>query len=359
MFEDLGLTDWDPRSASVVLGLALGLAFGALAQFTAFCFRRAVIGPNKAQAQGIWAAALLSALIGTQILIWQGWVAFDDHRFFAPDMAWVGLAAGGVIFGAGMVLTRGCAARSVVLAGSGNLRSAFVILVFAVTAHATMKGILSFIPTTLNSWRLDLGEFTGFAALPGGAPLWAGLLALALIVISLRARATPAKIIAALALGALVPLAWVGTGFILQDAFDPIETEGLSFTAGATSGIFWVVASTATPANFAVALLGGTALGAGILAALRGQFAWVGFETPRQMGRYSLGAALMGIGGVLAGGCTIGAGLSGIPTLSFAALWVLVTITAGATLMNRALQFSGFSHAAGELTPTPAPQPAE
>jgi uncharacterized membrane protein YedE/YeeE len=47
------------------------------------------------------------------------------------------------------------------------------------------------------------------------------------------------------------------------------------------------------------------------------------------MGRSLSGAALMGVGGVFAGGCTVGAGLSGVATLSVAALLALGSIVAG------------------------------
>jgi uncharacterized membrane protein YedE/YeeE len=62
---------------------------------------------------------------------------------------------------------------------------------------------------------------------------------------------------------------------------------------------------------------------------LSGRFAWEGFESPAQMGRSLSGAALMGVGGVIAGGCTVGAGLSGVATLSVAAMIALGSIVAG------------------------------
>ena len=61
----------------------------------------------------------------------------------------------------------------------------------------------------------------------------------------------------------------------------------------------------------------------------KGEFLWQAFETAQQTRYYFLGAFLMGVGGVLAGGCTIGAGLAGIPTLSIAAILALAAIAAG------------------------------
>ena len=133
----------------------------------------------------------------------------------------------------------------------------------------------------------------------------------------------------AAALGALVPAAWVGTGFVLLDEFDPIALEGLSFTAPWAETLFWSMAASLTAPGFGTGLIGGVLAGAFIAALVSGRFAWEGFDSPPQMGRSLSGAALMGVGGVMAGGCTVGAGLSGVATLSVAALLALGSIAAG------------------------------
>jgi uncharacterized protein len=138
-------------------------------------------------------------------------------------------------------------------------------------------------------------------------------------------------------IGLLVPAAWVGTGFVLYDDFDPIALESLSFTAPFADTLFWTIASTSIPANFGVGLIGGVLVGSLAASVLFGSFKWQSFTTPAETGRYASGAALMGVGGVLAGGCTVGAGLAGIPTLSFAALLAIASIAAGGLLTNAAL----------------------
>ncbi len=96
--------------------------------------------------------------------------------------------------------------------------------------------------------------------------------------------------------------------------------ESLSFTSAAAEALFFTIASTSISARFGAALIGGVVVGALISSLLRGSFAGKASPAPRETGRYMSGAALMGVGGVLAGGCTVGAGLSGIPTLSVAAI---------------------------------------
>lgn len=353
MFETLGFEILSPRGASVILGAILGLAFGALAERTRFCLRRGLVGPahERRSALGLWLVALGVAILGTQGAVAAGWIDFGDHRFLSPDLPVLAILAGGLMFGAGMVLTRGCASRITVLAASGNLRAVTVLLVFAITAHAAIKGALSPLRTALGATTLPLGDAISLAALPGGAPVWAGILAALALAVGLRAGLSAWALAGAVAIGLLMPAGWVGTGLVLQDEFDPIAMESLSFTLPATETLFWAIANTSVPAGFGTGLVGGTILGALVMALSFRSFAWQSFSTPRETGRYIAGGALMGLGGVLAGGCTVGAGLAGVPTLSIAAILALAAIAAGARAADAALSASGSGYSAPSATP--------
>lgn len=329
MFEYFSFEDTSAKQASVIMALILGMLFGVLAERTKFCFRRALVGEDRKQAAGIWAMALATAVLGTQGAVAAGWIDFDGHRFMTPDLAWLAIGLGGALFGAGMVLTRGCVSRLAVLGGTGNLRALTVILVFSVVAHATLKGVLAAPRTALASVSLPLGEHISLAALPGGALLWTAVIALLALLLAVRSGNTIRHLVMAALLGLLVPAAWVGTGFVLFDDFDPITMESLSFTAPATETLFWAIASTAISPGFGVGLFGGVLTGALLASLICKTFRWQSFTSPRETGRYMFGAALMGVGGVLAGGCTVGAGLGGIPTLSVAALLALCFMAIG------------------------------
>ena len=334
MFESFGFENVTPMQASVVLAALIGLAFGILAQRTRFCFRRSVVGEDRRQALGVWLTALALAIIGTQAAVAAGLISFDAHRFMASDVPVLAIALGGLLFGAGMVLTRGCISRLTVLSGGGNLRGLLVVLVFAVVAHATLKGVLAPLRVALGSVTVPMGDAVSLGALPGGALLWAGLIALAALAYGLSSGNRPGQLLMAALIGLLVPAAWVGTGYVLLDEFDPIAMESLSFTSPAADTLFWSIASTSIPAGFGTGLLGGVLVGALAASLLAGEFRWQSFENPRQTGRYLTGAAMMGVGGVLAGGCTLGAGLSGVPTLSLAAIEGIVMIALGALAMQ-------------------------
>lgn len=329
MYETLGL-DLAPKAASVFFALGLGLAFGILAERTGFCFRRSVAaGPDRRRAAGVWAIALAVAVLGTQTAVAAGWITFDAHRFMAADLPILAIVLGGLMFGAGMILARGCISRLTVLSGTGNLRAALMLVAFAVVAHATLKGVLAPLRTSLGSVTVPLGEATSLAALPGGAWVWSALIVAAALAVAVRSGNRPLALLGGAAIGLLVPLAWAGTGFVLFDEFDPIAMESLSFTSPAADSLFYAVASTSIAPGFGVGLLGGTLLGALLASLAFRSFRWQSFEGPAQTGRYLAGAALMGTGGVLAGGCTLGAGLSGVPTLSVAALLAISAIAVG------------------------------
>ena len=229
----------------------------------------------------------------------------------------------------------------------GNLRAALVVLVFAVVAHATLKGVLAPLRVALGSVTVDMGDSVSLAALPGGALVWGGLIAVAALAYALRSGNRPGQLVLAALIGLLVPAAWVGTGFILLDEFDPIAMESLSFTSPSADTLFWTIASSSIPAGFGTGLLGGVFVGALVASLIAREFQWQSFDAPRQTGRYLTGAAMMGVGGVLAGGCTLGAGLSGVPTLSVAAIEAIVMIALGGLAMQALLSRSSAAGGAG------------
>ncbi len=79
MFETLGFEVLGPREVSVLFGLLIGLAFGALAEATRFCLRRGLVGEgsDRRAALGVWLMALAVAVAGTQAAVQLGWISFD------------------------------------------------------------------------------------------------------------------------------------------------------------------------------------------------------------------------------------------------------------------------------------------
>lgn len=331
-------TSLSAQTLQLVFALVLGLVFGAAAQASRFCLRRAVAGENGANssALSVWLSALAFAIGGFAISSHLGFVDVTDHRFQSTSLPIAAIVVGGLLFGAGMVLTRGCVSRLTVLSATGNLRAIVVLAVFALVAHAALKGVLAPVRTTLGSLSIDVPS--GVLAQSPAAGLAIGIALL--IVAGLLARASDTRL-SQLSLGGVIGLVavagWMTTSTLLMDEFDPLPVQSAAFTLPWSDTLFWFVASTSIPAGFGVGFIGGVLAGSFLSASLRGELALQSFETPAQTLRYGAGGAMMGIGGVLAGGCTVGAGLSGGAMLSVSALLALGAIVSGAVITRRVL----------------------
>ena len=317
----------EARTLHLIAGGLLGLLFGAAAQISRFCLRRAVAGPReeRGSAGAVWLTGLATAILGFAVAAAFGLVELGDHRFLSPDLPVAALVLGGLAFGTGMVLTRGCVSRLTVLSATGNLRAAVVLLTFAVTAHSALKGVLAPVRTAIGSVTVEAPIGSLFASPVGIAAL---LLPVALLAATLARRSRPGAL--HLALGALIGLVavagWMTTSVFLFDEFDPLPVQTAAFTLPWSDTLFWTIASTAVPAGFGVGFIGGVLGGSFLSAAFRKELQLQSFERPTETLRYLAGGTLMGFGGVLAGGCTVGAGLSGVATGSVAAIIALTSI---------------------------------
>ncbi len=338
------MNELDPRTALLIGALVVGAGFGVIARLSAFCFRSAVL-ELLARRVGFqvraWAVAVATAIAATQILVWSGIVDVSGSIYLSSSLMWLTLIVGGVLFGIGMILARGCGARHMVLLASGNLRSAVVLSVLGIVAYMTSRGILAIPRTTLEGiGTLDL-EALGYGsqslvALAGGSEIVplavAGVFIAIAVAVVLRngviTRVWP--VLTGLGIGALITAGWYVTGVLGYDEFEPVRTESLSFTAPVGNAIQYLMTYTGASADFGIVAVGGVILGAFVIAVMRGEWLLQGFETPHQLLRYTLGGALMGFGGILALGCTVGEGLSGLSTLSVGSILAVVSIVIGA-----------------------------
>jgi len=86
--------------------------------------------------------------------------------------------------------------------------------------------------------------------------------------------------------------------------------------------------------DFDIGMVPGVAAGAFLAAAIAGELQWQGWSGARSMHRYLIGAALMGFGAMLAGGCSIGAGVTGTSTLAMTAWIALTSMWIGGAVTN-------------------------
>src|SRR5438445_154888 len=144
-----------------------------------------------------------------------------------------------------------------------------------------------------------------------------------------RRQASPGQVAAGLAVGLLVAAGWFATGYLGADDFNPTPVTSLTFIAPIADALQYVMLSTGSTLNFGIVTVFGVLAGSLVTALLTGRFRLEGYQSPRHMLRSGGGAALMGAGGVMAFGCSIGQGLTGVSTLALASLIAFAGILVG------------------------------
>lgn len=327
-------------SVGAGLGIVLGTVFGALAYTSGFCTRSAVIDLFKARGRqeslGLWLVAIGVAVLGTQLLIAADLIAVSESRFLSAPPSFAGVLTGGALFGVGMALARGCASRLLLLSASGNLRALLSVAILGATAAMTMDGPLTSLRTSLSS--LWPGSIAPAAMLDPAIAIWiaSGLIVGGLMLARQSARGV-ATVFSSLAIGALFPLGWYLVHSLSAQVFEPIPVESFAFLRPIADMVGLAVPA-ATPASLGVdhGMVLGTLAGAFVAALWMGRFSIRTFRSTgaARFWRYPVGGSLMGFGGILAGGCTIGAGFTGGSVMAAMSLLALASIIAGCAVTH-------------------------
>ncbi|MGL5735685.1 MAG: YeeE/YedE thiosulfate transporter family protein, partial [Beijerinckiaceae bacterium] len=248
----------DPASTLLIGGLGLGLAFGALAERSEFCLlsgiRQAMRG-ERADKLAAFAIAALVGLAGTQALAAAEWIKLKDTIFFPDTGSLIAVTVGGVLFGLGAVLTRGCAGRLTVLAATGNLRALLMIFVFAAASYATQRGVLAWPRLSLEAVAPSAMTAQGLVAnASAGALNSIALAAFVLAVaVALIARGSYLRLAAGALIGLVVVGGWVVTGILAADEFADSRLFSLSFTSPLGNGLQYLLTATGSKIDFGIA----------------------------------------------------------------------------------------------------------
>ena len=325
-------------------GLLIGLAFGAIGLLSRFCsltgLRNWWVERDTRMIRS-FALAMAVAIIATQALAALGVVDLGKSLYLQPSFSPALILFGGLLFGYGMVLANGCASRAVVLIGQGNLRSLVVVIVIAVTAQMTLKGLFAPARLAALNWSAQTPPAVSLSALLADAGLgsvWGQALAVAVVCGPLlyvvfatgRVRHAAGVLAAGAAIGLLVAAGWFVTGYLGDDDFSPAPVASLTFVAPVADTLQYVMLSTGLQLSFGIVLVAGIIAGSLVTALITRRFRLEGYTSPRHMLRSLSGAALMGAGGAMAYGCTVGQGLTGVSTLALPSFIAVVGYLGGA-----------------------------
>ncbi|MDO5658021.1 MAG: YeeE/YedE family protein [Paracoccus sp. (in: a-proteobacteria)] len=330
----------DPLSG-LMIGTVVGLVFGFCAQRSALCLRSAAVEVARGQAGprlAIWLLAFSTALLWVQLARHSGLFDPAASWILRSSASWSGAIIGGLVFGFGMVLARGCSGRLVVLAGTGNLRAIVAGMVFAITAQATLAGALRPVRDTVAGLWVASGnspELTATFGLPPVSGVALGFAAgLVAIAIAWRAQTPALKLLLSCGAGFAVAVGWVATFTLSEAAFDPVTVNSVTFS-GPSGNLLMYVLNRIGGFSFELALVPATLVGAFIGGVVGRELQWQSYSSTAQMMRSIIGGALMGFGGVLAAGCAVGAGLSGTSILAVTALITTICFYIGAWAADR------------------------
>lgn len=347
-----------------LLGFALGGIFGATALRTNFCTMGAIsdlvlMGNwNRFRA---WMLAIATAMLVSQGMHAAGVVDLGESIYLSPNLGWFGAILGGLMFGFGMTLAGGCGNKTLVRLGAGNLKSLVVAIVLGIFAYMTLRGLIGMGRVELEAaTNVDLSgsfESQGIPDLLGGvtgmaaAPLrwlvtlgFAGAL-LAFCFKGREFRASRRDIAAGMIIGLLIPAGWYATGVAGYDDFEPTQLASLTFVNPTGEGLVYLMTFSGATINFGIAAVGGVIAGSFVMAIATRTFRVESFNDSKDMIRHLFGAALMGTGGIMALGCTIGQGITGMSTLALGSLIASASIIAGGIYGMKYLEEGSFGGA--------------
>ncbi len=339
-------------------GLLIGCLFGFAVYRTNYCAMGSLSDIHNFgdyRRFRAWVLAAATALVGASLLEGLGVVDLNRSMYLAPTVNWVGHLAGGLIFGVGMVLAGGCPSRNLARAGGGDLRALLTLVVLGLVAFMTIAGVLASARAALEgatSVRLGNAPSQGLGALlsahAGLAPERAkaavtaliAAIALAYCIADGKFRTSPLHVASGLAVGLSVVLGWALTGLAYDEmAARPTPPISLTYIRPVGDTLQWLTLYTAAPMpGFGVASVLGALVGAFAAAVGMGRFRLATFADAGDTVRNLLGAALMGVGGVMALGCTVGQAVTGISTLALGSFVTFAAIVAGGFLGLRLLE---------------------
>jgi len=323
-------------------GLIIGTLFGIFAQRSKFCLRAAVVEFARGDIghkTSIWLLTFAAAVFGTQLLQFVGVIDLTEVRQLSNTGSISGALLGGLMFGAGMVMARGCSSRLLVLSATGNLRALLSGLIFAVTAQASLYGIASPIRNWLTGlWTVSdttMLNLLSMFSLPEGSGLFLGAaFLLGALFFAFYNKLSLIVFGGALGAGLTIVLAWFFNYSMAQEAFSVIPVKAVTFTGPSADALMLALNPPGSQIDFDIGLVPGVFLGAFLAAFFAKELKIVGFISGLCMRRYIFGAMFMGFGGMLAGGCAVGAGVTGGSIFALTAWLALTGMWAGAALMD-------------------------
>lgn len=346
---------------------AIAAVMGAIANKTNFCTMGAVSDWVNMDDKGrlrAWLLAVAVAMGGVLVLETLGKVNLSGMTFppyRTANFAWLRYILGGLMFGVGMTLASGCGNKTLVRIGGGNIKSLVVLAIASAMAYLMLW--TDFYGTVFDSWMAPLTVNLGAAGMKaqtldgiiGGLMgmgdtktlhlVIGGMLVLILFAFAFGSadfRGNFDNVFGAIAIGLAIVAGWYLTGGALgvewkewaEMADTPpsrVEVQSFTFISPMGDSVRYLMnPSNFSLINFGIAGLAGVIAGSFLYSVLTRKFRIEWFVNGGDFANHAIGAVLMGIGGVLSMGCTVGQAITGVSTLALGSMLTFGAIVAGA-----------------------------
>jgi uncharacterized membrane protein YedE/YeeE len=349
----------------------LGFILGYVVNKTNFCTMGAVsdlVNIGDSSRLKAWMLAITTAIVGVTSLEYLGIVDVSESRipYRNSVLFWPRYIIGGIMFGIGMTLASGCGNKILIRIGGGNLKSIFVLLIAGLMALLMTR--TDFYGLIFHSWMSpispDLAKlgipdqsvqtiFSSLTNIDAGNILITIFIPLLICVFLLKyifssyTSLSSDNILSGVVVGLVVTFAWLISGGELGQAWienndfldTPYPSVGVqSFTFINPMGEVLIYTSSVFDnfyLTFGVTALISTIVGSFVYSLISNNLRIEWFANKHDFFRHFIGAVLIGIGGVLSLGCTIGQGVSGVSTLAIGSIITLLSIIFGASLMMK------------------------
>ena len=345
----------------------IALVMGAVANKTNFCTMGAVsdwINIGDTGRMRAWVFAMAVALIGVIALEAGGVISLSGETFppyRTANFAALRYLAGGLMFGIGMTLGSGCGNKTLVRVGSGNLKSLTVLAIAMVFSYLMLwtpfyeKLFYPWVAaTTINLAQHGLSSQELGAIVAGmfgmqpsaglnftvAALVAAGMLAF--VFKSSDFRGSFDNMLGGAVIGLAVVAGWYLTGGAMGQAWKDyadmasdipsrVQVQSYTFISPMGDSVRYLMQPDKLAlVNFGIMALAGIIAGSFIYALLTRSFRIEWFASFRDFVNHAAGGALMGVGGVLSMGCTVGQGITGISTMAVGSFLTFLAIVIGA-----------------------------
>ena len=314
-----------------LFALILGLIFGAIAQKNQFCFSGSIkdyILTDSTKRAASVVMAIIVAIISTYIVVNFNEIDLNETNYLRENVNYFTIILGGVLFGVGMMLADGCSSRHLVKFAQGDPYSLVTLIFIAIFAYATTKGFVNEFIVLLTQNETLLSISSNIA----NVQLNIFIILIPLFVFLWILTKSVKRILSlrdGLLMGLLVAVGWYITGVIGVESMErEIALASVTFVYPSAKTLEFFTYYQVTELSFGISVVLGVVSGAFIMSKFNRKYSF-GCTSNLQHSKVKynmIGGALMGIGGVLAIGCTVGQGLTGVSTLAIASVLAILSI---------------------------------